>query len=640
MATTSSPTLLLSNENKEIEQNEPDELDELLGLLDEEEKVEQTQKSIESKQKKKFDAEIYVSSQCKLRVDPKTRAISSESLQLRLRRWTIASLSDLPSMLQRRNSTAKSNTHAKNTTAAAPTPFVTVGILASKTVKTSKNNNTYLLIKLDDFEASISCFMFNQELIEKFYKIQVGTVLVLADPKTLDSTNSGGGGGGGGNKNAYGHQQRQTDIALKVEDGEQILVVGKSIDFGFCNKELRNASGKCQSIVNKTKADLCPFHAAQQYKRYASRRSDTNRSSLSSKLRNQNKRSLTSDVTIAKMTRPQNPGSYSHARAQHNMQHTQSYLASRGRNRLQNHRSTVQIEQNKRKQEMNVLLKGKTLLPQLGTNWQQNTRQSSSSSSSNRGGVNHNNNNHNIVLSAKPSMTERVHQNSLQKSQLRAQQIMKNKNISFAAPNPNDMKQASTLNRKKRSFECITSEEQENVRPQHGSSPPRKRHRLAHIGGGGGGDDDTGDAEAIMSKKSINDSLRSGLEKDAMFKELDALQDEEKLHDQLQEISSLKITVFICRKNGCSLKDKAVEKANTFCKAHAMDIVRASGVKYFWQCNHCKFKIETINTKRIKTKCGKCGKRNFVPSSCYNLRAPKSNPKENKLILVNNKLQK
>ena len=40
--------------------------------------------------------------------------------------------------------------------------FVIIGILASKMIKT-KNNNKYLLIKIDDFVASISCFIFDSK---------------------------------------------------------------------------------------------------------------------------------------------------------------------------------------------------------------------------------------------------------------------------------------------------------------------------------------------------------------------------------------------------------------------------------------------------------------------------------------------
>ena len=203
-----------------------------------------------------------------------------ENLNLRLRRWTVSSLINLPLKL-------KNNDKNKQ--------FVIIGILAAKMVKTSKNNNKYLLIKIDDFMASISCFIFDKDIIERFYKISVGTVILIANPQIINNNNNKMKNNKiKNNINNY----NDIDISLKIEDFEQILIIGKSIDFGFCNKSINNGVNKCQNIVNKTKHDLCQFHAAQQYKKYASKRNDTNRSSLSSKLRNRNKKQNLSKIRM------------------------------------------------------------------------------------------------------------------------------------------------------------------------------------------------------------------------------------------------------------------------------------------------------------------------------------------------------
>ena len=146
--------LLNGSQQAEIDEDDDiDELDELLGLLDEEEKTEQKQEEIEQNKQKHIESEIYVSHNCELRVDVESRAISTESLRLRLKRWTYVSLLNLPLKLHNKCVINKE--------------FVIIGILASKTIKTSKNNNKYLLLKLDDFKASISCFIFNADIIEK-----------------------------------------------------------------------------------------------------------------------------------------------------------------------------------------------------------------------------------------------------------------------------------------------------------------------------------------------------------------------------------------------------------------------------------------------------------------------------------------
>jgi len=84
-------------------------------------------------------------------------------------------------------------------------------------------------------------------------------------------------------------------------------------------------------------------------------------------------------------------------------------------------------------------------------------------------------------------------------------------------------------------------------------------------------------------------------------------------------ITSKTVTVYICKQKGCSLQDKAQENPNMFCKSHSMNIVKTSGKKYFWKCDNvqCGNKIQTLNTKRMKTKCRKCGRKSFVPSAVY-----------------------
>eukprot|EP01084_Bolivina_argentea_P163318 284140_1 len=106
-----------------------DELDELLGLIDEDDEIEEKQQKqiqVAKQQKNKQESESYVcpSIRCKLRVDPTTRAISSESLTLRLRHWSFVSLINLPLKLHNKSVINKE--------------FVVIGILSSKKKKKKK----------------------------------------------------------------------------------------------------------------------------------------------------------------------------------------------------------------------------------------------------------------------------------------------------------------------------------------------------------------------------------------------------------------------------------------------------------------------------------------------------------------------
>lgn len=249
-------------------------------------------------------------------------------------------------------------------------------------------------------------------------------------------------------------------------------------------------------------------------------------------------------------------------------------------------------------------------LPHLGTNWNHN----------NKG-----NGNGNIILQPKNT----INQLRMNESQKRAQQIINKKGIIFNIPNPNNITQNVIRKNRKRSFEFMNGNK-ENI------SPPRKRNRLSNIIKDSNVDD-------IINQKSINENLRKDIQRENLENELNNLENEEKLHDQLNEITSIQIKVFICCFTGCPIKGKVCEKPNDFCKSHQINITKTMGRKYFWKCENCKSKTYSINTKRVKSKCIKCGKRKFIAASAYNIDKgsnSKINTRKEKFILVNNKSAK
>ena len=70
-----------------------------------------------------------------------------------------------------------------------------------------------------------------QKIIERFYKIQIGTVLVIATPQIINGNNKTN-----QNNNNNKYKNNDINISLKIEESEQILVIGKSRDFGFQQK--------------------------------------------------------------------------------------------------------------------------------------------------------------------------------------------------------------------------------------------------------------------------------------------------------------------------------------------------------------------------------------------------------------------
>jgi len=498
---------------------------------DEDEEIDQKQEVIAQNEKARIESEIYVAANCKLRLDVDTRAISFESLRLRLKRWTFVSLLNLP---------LKTNNKA-----VINSEFYIIGILSHKLIKTSKNNNKYLLIKLDDFKASISCFIFNAEIIEKFYKIQEGTILVIAGPKLMSD---------GGSKPDNG---KNFDLSLKIEEAEQILVVGKSIDFAFCGK-IDNNHKRCPTVINKSKDDLCTFHKTESYKKYASKRNDTNRSGLT-RLRTNGKKTTTNRRTngVSMMQRrkpmskqkqaPKPTVNWRQARNNNaNLLLSSSAMTTRYKNKIQKKyavgdKNLKQMDENEKKKKMNKLLAGKTLIPHLGANWSTANGKS-------------------------------------------------NAQISFVLE-PKAMKVGKIKPSKKRKYESMSVETECEGKIVDGL--PRKRSKVDKIN--------------CDSKTEEVDCER--------MQSLDIADDDD--DEQKEIISCMNVKIFCCKQTICSMKDKQTEKLNEFCRPHLMNVTQTIGKKYFWKCIFCNLRTTTLNTKRVRKKCKnpKCGKKKYTPAS-------------------------
>lgn len=152
-----------------------------------------------------------------MRVNPLTRTISGSSLDLRLRKHIISSIPNVLSNLKKNNINK----------------IVVIGVLIFKKVCWN-NIGKYYMIKISDFESSICMFTSNPQIIEKFFKIQLGTVLVI---QPILSKNN----------------------RLRIQSNQQILIVGLSIEFGVCSRM------DCNDIINKNKSKykLCHYHQNQ-----------------------------------------------------------------------------------------------------------------------------------------------------------------------------------------------------------------------------------------------------------------------------------------------------------------------------------------------------------------------------------------
>ena len=223
-----------------------DEFDALMNAIDEEDKEQQRQQEIERKKSEvpsillsnpttentylifriKYGQKI--ANYDALSIDPLNRRISSESLSLILRNYTLSSFNDLPFNLQCNNKKR----------------FAIIGILSYKNTKVSKYNDAYLSIRIDNFKSSISCVIFDRTIIQNSFKFQVGAVLVILQPRIPNK-----------------YKSNTDNSLLRIDDETQLLVVGRSNEFGFCEKVIYKdkCSYKCNNIINKTKDKICRY---------------------------------------------------------------------------------------------------------------------------------------------------------------------------------------------------------------------------------------------------------------------------------------------------------------------------------------------------------------------------------------------
>ena len=216
---------------------------------------------------------------CTIRIDSETRAISRESLNLRLRHFNIISIKNLSNLLNAN----KKNSNLKNKNL----NFVIIGVLCNKFIKYSQKGNKFMIVNLSDLNSfEITIFIFENDIVNILNKFIIGSVLAIANPKIMEPKNN--------NKNSKfnnkfinntnnnnNNNNKIDNIALNIKNKNEILYIGKSLDIGFCKKIKQNSGGiKCNKIINKQFGLYCNFHSKQEYIRLLSKRNGLNRSQM------------------------------------------------------------------------------------------------------------------------------------------------------------------------------------------------------------------------------------------------------------------------------------------------------------------------------------------------------------------------
>merc|ERR1712013_93269 len=337
----------------------------------------------------------------------------------------------------------------------------------------------------------------------------------------------------------------------------------------------------CDGVIDKSRYDLCEFHRAKQYKKFASKRNDTNRTTMS-RLRNpqSQKRSLSGKMNGLSMIQRRAPKNFyandeaKKKKPKRNVDHAlnrcknrnllinssamrkTSVLGKRLSKYTKGGKNQMQIQSAQKRKEMGKMLAGKTLMPHLGADWGSNEK----------GGL--------ILMGGPTSSSSSVTVSTKQ----------------------------SRNEKRKRSFDAFMAQSNEKENEFEAEiaggdrSPMRKKMKMKMKGGDG-----------ILRAQSENLALEK-------VRECVAVREED---------SWEALTVFVCKFGTCGLRDKVTEKMNSFCEGHAMNVVRSKGKKYFWECTHCGNTTTTLNTKKHRKNC-KCGKKEYyVPTSKEGAANPK-----------------
>ena len=141
--------------------------------------------------------------------------------------------------------------------------WVTIGIIINKVdPKVSKNGKKFSIFKLSDLktEKMVSFFLFG-EVHSQHWKLPVGTVIGLLNPNFLP-------------ENRDNQSKNANDLcSLTIDNYAKLMVIGVSLDFGFC-KGIKRGGQQCTNVINKNDSEYCLYHIGNAYKRMSSKRAD------------------------------------------------------------------------------------------------------------------------------------------------------------------------------------------------------------------------------------------------------------------------------------------------------------------------------------------------------------------------------
>ncbi|GFH50942.1 hypothetical protein CTEN210_07418 [Chaetoceros tenuissimus] len=152
--------------------------------------------------------------------------------------------------------------------------MATMGIVFSNSgTRISKNGRGFCILTLGDLHTgpTVSIFLFGYAYSSLTTKIQPGMVIAVTNSSIMPSRQGG-----------------ETRISLSVNEAQQIVIVGKAMDYALCaGEDIRkskentgNGKVRCKKVVDLRCGRLCQYHQRLQVQGPAAKKSGPNKKNM------------------------------------------------------------------------------------------------------------------------------------------------------------------------------------------------------------------------------------------------------------------------------------------------------------------------------------------------------------------------
>uniref|UniRef100_A0A1I8F318 Zf-primase domain-containing protein n=1 Tax=Macrostomum lignano TaxID=282301 RepID=A0A1I8F318_9PLAT len=142
---------------------------------------------------------------------------------------------------------------------------VLVGAVQQQKRQSGSSKSSYSIWRLADLarldQQPAGLFLFGKVHEAHWKEAATGLAVAVLQPRILPARAGSSGSSG---------------MSLAIDNPQQLLILGKAADYGVCGRPTKsgNNGGRCQNAVNLAVCPVCEYHAGQEYRRLASKRSD------------------------------------------------------------------------------------------------------------------------------------------------------------------------------------------------------------------------------------------------------------------------------------------------------------------------------------------------------------------------------